>query len=547
MGLLDVTPEQDEYDAAAMAYGLELERQSPLSYFRFSSQAQADLARLLSGAEVYWRSANSGGKTFGAAHIVVAILEGHTHLDGVRLPDAPCPATCWVLTKSYRGQVDGPQQAILDALGAYPHEIAYANKNKNYIDTIWISTRRCQHATAEHCETCSRLVFHCEMSGTDSAAGGRIDLAWADEPPNEKVWREIRSRKKAGRRLFLMITATPLYRNEWEWLAKDFNAGAGRVVDGRVELRSTLYDNTALTDADRQELLNNWKNEVLFDARVSGEYIDTSGLCPFPSHFLNRWGARSVNPELVPVTVRSEVIEAEGGYKYEKRKVELDVWERPRKNESYWVICDPSTGIQDSSHDPAGMMVLSRKRKAVVAAYDGYLSAYGLGMLATKTARWFNRATIDVEMNGGYGRETVGVISRMKYPHISREEIARRNGKTTKRLGWMTNEMNRGEFVAAIQRALEEDSIYVPDAGTVSTLRGVIIDPNGKVLAQSGRHDEKMICLGRGLVKLATQPDYEIVERPKSGIAVAVRKELGRNVIEVDEEEEDDSMPGRRL
>ena len=534
--------------------GLDEERRDPLKYFRWASKKQGLIAIFLSlWCEVLARFGNSAGKTSGVAAIFVAMCRGMRVLDGIRLPAVRTPIVHWVLTKTRRQQVDSVQAEYLRWLGNWPHQIAWDNRAKHYIDSIWVSTSWCTHGHDAHCHHCSRIVFHCEQSGVQSALGGRIDSCHADEPPDWRIWNEIRSRKRAGRKLLLVITATPLYRKDWEEMARDFSNCEEHPRAGRVEVRSSLMDNQFLTDDDKREFVEKlWggrmvdgrpekiegQSDVLFEARVWGDYVDASGLCPFPSPHLSRWEKRCFEPILSKVMRVEAERDTERGIVLEHRKAVVDIWWKREPLESYFVLVDPSTGMEDSKHDPAGIHVYARRRPRLVARYDGFLGAHGVGILAGKLARYYNGALVDVEVTGGYGRGSLQALRRMGYHNLNWREVELSPGKLIRKLGWDTTQTLRGQFMAGIQQSLEENSIYIPSRAVIATLRGMIVGPGGKYIAQAGRHDEDGILLGRATYLLTERPEapVAVIEKLPS-MATALAADLGRRaVIEHDEQ-----------
>lgn len=531
----------------SMRAGLDLRRRDPMKFFRWASAAQSKIAKYLAlGLEVLARFGNSAGKTHGASHIVVAICRGIEMLDGQRLPKLRQPVVAWVLTKTRRQQVDAAQAAYLEAIGDWPHEIAWDNRAKHYIDSIWIATRWCQHRGGTHCSHCSRLVFHCEQSGVETMLGGRVDIIHADEPPSEKIWREARSRIRAGARLLLLITATPLYRRDWDWMARDFQHVQDAPRAGRVEIRSNLDENRFLPAATREQLIQNWANDVLFDARRWGDYVDAAGLCPFAAALLKRVEGQCREPlEVKRVKIEMER-ESSSGLVLEHRQVQVQMWWHREPSETYWVLCDPSTGVEDEKHDPAGIHVYARRRRRLVARYDGYCGAHGLGILAAKLARYYNLAWVDVETNGGYGRGTLAALTRRaKYTQINYRQVEAEPGKYRDVLGWETTHSLRGEMTAGVQRELEEGSIVIPSREVLSTLRNITVDNTGKYLAAPGRHDEDFILLGRNAVLSQFRPEAPLVEvAHRPSMARALEQDLKRKVLH--QEEDESGRPLRR-
>lgn len=527
--------------------GLDIRRRDPLKFFRWCSTAQASMFKYLAmGLEVFARFGNSAGKTYGAAHGVVAICRGLEQLDGVRLPKVRGPGVVvWVLTKTRRAQVDASQAAYLEAIGAYPHEIAWDNRAKHYIDSIWVATRWCSHGNGKHCSTCSRIVFHCEQSGVETMLGGRVDLIHSDEPPSEKIWREARSRKRAGAQLLLLITATPLYRKDWFWLAQDFTNCLDAPRRGRVELCSNIDDNRFLTPHDRKALIELWTGDVLFDARRWGKYVDATGHCPFKFALISRMEDAHARPPARSINVRVETErDTTTGVVLVHQNVKVDQWYPKEPDETYWVLGDPSTGVEDATHDPAGLWVVSRRRPRLVARYDGYIAAWGLGILGAKLARYYNGAFLDFETNGGYGRAALkSASSRARYTNFNWREVEEKPGEYRQVLGWETTFPLRGQFMALSQQWLEEGPGLVVHSGAVySCLRNITIDSSGKYLAAEGRHDEDLILLGRALHLLGSRPEAPLRQDEKRvTMGRVLNTELGRPTIA------DDDEPGQNI
>lgn len=531
----------------SMRAGLDVRRRDPLKFFAWASKAQAKIARYLAqGLEVLARFGNSAGKTHGASHIVVAICRGIPRLDGVDLPRLRQPVVAWVLTKTRRQQVDAAQAAYLEAVGDWPHEIAWDNRAKHYIDSIWIATRWCIHGGGTHCHHCSRIVFHCEQSGVETMLGGRVDIIHADEPPAERIWREARSRIRAGARLLLLITATPLYRKDWDWMARDFQHCTDREVSGRIEILSNLDENRFLPAETRRQLIQNWAGDVLFDARRWGKYVDAAGRCPFASHLLTRMEVSCREPvETKFVKIEMER-DTSRGVVLTHAKAPVQLWWHREPYETYWVLCDPSTGVEDEKHDPAGIHVYARRKPRLVARYEGYCGAHGLGILAAKLARYYNLAWVDVETNGGYGRGTISALSRRAhYTQINFRQVEEEPGKYRDVLGWETTAPLRGQMTAGVQRLTEEGGVVIPSRDVLSTLRNITVTDTGKYLAAPGRHDEDFILLGRAMLLFETRPDAPLAAHEKRArMSEALRKDVGRTVI-VDDDD-DDSGPRLR-
>ena len=516
--------------AVALSSGIADLRRNEFSFSRASCEGARQLAKWINHAEVYLRGGNSSSKTASGSRIGVALAMGLRELDGQPLPDIGYPNTGWVLTQSYKQQVDASQKAYLKWLGDHPHHIAYVTgRGKGYVDTIWVSTPLCQHGMGEQCSTCSKIVFHCEES--NSNVGGRIDWAHADEPPRQKTWNEIRLRKQAGRKIVLFITATPKERERWQWLADEFTdctvyeskyvTGGeekfGEPRDGIAEIRITIYDNEFLNDDDLDYFEAQARRDDFGPAILRGDYVDLAGKCPFNVKILqSRWLPRCTDPiKTERIVVQAEQNMADGRHIVEV-PVEVEVWKEPEKGRKYLAIIDPSAGIASKDHDPAGMLVISRDDPVeLVCRYGGYLGSFGMGSLGAVIARRYNNADVDVDMGGGYGQGVLLGLSAGRYYRILHDADVDKPGYNQSRLGFRISASNRGELVAAVQQAVLEDSIFVPSRAVVQCLLNVTIDETGNTRnarARKGRFDEDMICLGRALY-LLSMPGMRVVRR----------------------------------
>lgn len=465
-------------------------RGDPLSTMRCSSEAQRELYRRVSDAEVFWRCGNQGGKTHGGAALGVALARGLQSLDGrligedgppspVALPRLAVPNLGLLVVKGYKQSLDSAVAAYLRALGDWPHHIRRGAQGT--VVEIAVKYDGCR---SDDPLTWSRIQIH--VDDGKPPVGIRADWAHADEPPSEALWREVRFRGQANRPFVRYITATPLDRRDWDWLRRDFEGCHNKVKDGKLELLSTVFDNRALSEKHKEQLRVMAANDPLEKARLYGEYVDTTGLCPFRYDLLQRWSDRCWEPEL-----------------HNLHGVELEVWHQPEEKDQYLVICDPSSGVNDDSHDPCELVVVSRRRRGVVARFNGYSTASGLGQLAGDVAQWYNRALVIPEMNA-FGEAFM--IGLGDYSNVYMSEHHDRYTTNRSSVGWRTTATSRGTIIASLQTALLEDSMEVPSRDMIDCLMAVQVDHLGRVAAAPGRHDESLITLGIAAHMLETLP-----------------------------------------
>ena len=486
-------------DPALLAgQGLSAAKKDPLKWFRFSSEAQRRVFRRLGDAEVYLRAGNQAGKTTVAAYAVVALARGASEVDGERLPVLESPNVGAILGKSYKQMSESTVKAVLNALGDWPHKVEKGAQNT--VVAIRVKPDRCQ---SDDPARWSRILI-LPQDG-EAPVGMRLDWAWADEPPKEDYWHELRARGRANRPFLRLITMTPLDRREWAWLQREFAGCEWPGKDGKVELRLTVFDNKALGPQHLKQLEQQYAKDPLAKARLFGDYLDVVGQCPFSSDGMARWEKRCRQP------LRTDRFLGSDGY----APVEVQVWFDPEPGEGYLVLADPSAGIHDEKqeHDPAGIIVVGRSTRRVAARFNGYEPAYRLGKVARLLAERYNRAMVVWERNSGYGEAFYLGLDGYGNVYVESHHDSLK-GSLYERIGWTTTATTRGTIIGALQKAVLEDGLIVLSGDAVSAMRGFIMQRTGKVEAGAGRHDEDVILLGLACHLLETMPFYRSEPTP---------------------------------
>lgn len=444
---------------------------------------------------------------WGAA-VVVALCQRRKELDGVKLPKMPERVIAAVLSLDHQQQALSVQPAYLAMLGDWPHVVGYKSRSQDIVGTIRVKQ---VDNKSDDPKTWSTIHF-VSQENPNATVGARLHIAHADEPPKEHIWNEVRARGFAGQPFVRLITATPLVRRQWtalqNWFPKDFTGTPHR---GRLELKLSVYDNKFLTSEDIARLEQDYEGDPLKDARLNGEYIDTTGSCPFDERPIQELLKDCRTPKLVKFEV---VRDADG----EKESADLEVWEEPDPKESYYVPIDASAGIDSKLHDPSGLQVWARGRVRLVARYNGYLPPYELGTLAANVGVRYNRALLDPETTGGWGASVIKAIQQAGYGNIARQQRDLRPGEWELPLGFVTTMQSRPTMIAAIQDFLASvrDKKPVAEVWSADVLRcwlDTILDPTGKPIAAPGLHDEDLILAGQALKRL-TRKDMRAAERP---------------------------------
>jgi len=478
--------------------------QSPLDRWRCSSWGQEELIRhAAAGVETYAHAGNGGGKTEGGIAFDLAVLQGRESLrarDGTTLPipRVPPPVSWGLGVISYKVAGGSSLQALRRLLGTWPHHEVRAG-GPDGVSTLYV-----RH-TSNHSDdpaTWSRLYI-LPYDGP-IPEGLRLDGWHCDEPP-PAIWLDaLRTRFKRGRKLYGLITSTPIDRQTWYPIRSQFPDELLRVVNNRVRVQWSTEDNEALDPGQVKSLKAQFAGTPWERARLYGDHIDATGSNPWPWELLEKWARRCREPVIERLEVQREVDGVEGR-RLAPIACDLEVWDEPEENEVYALWCDVGKGVADGKHDPDCIHVYARRRRKLVARVNAYLGGYGLGQACAIVARRYNQALITPLVTGGYGESILTGLRLAGYHKIGVQRTERAPGKWDTRLGVTETAALRAKAIEGIEAALQSDSILVESAAVVQCLKDCVVDANGKVLAGPGYHDEDMVLLGMAALEVGTR------------------------------------------
>ena len=508
----------------ALALKLDDDRKhaDPLAHRLYSSDEQRQCTQaLLDGLEVYLRTPNIGGKTEWGSALAVSIMQGRDSLDGrtineaasgvlewrMKLPRVPMPAVGYFITPGYAQSLEAGISAVKKQLGDYPWKPVYATGSSAGYVSAFLVKPKCKVGGGSDWHSDDPTTWSRMSTFVDKGIppeGGRVDFAWADEPPSEKVWREIRMRRKANMPLLRWITATPLDRTRWEWLRTDY---ADNPAGKREVVMDHLSRNQALSPEHVADQIRDAQGDPMLKARLYGEYMDTTGMCPFDYEglgLLKSW--------------------AEQGKQW-WGDTRVEVWRHPQPDEQYFLLMDPSSGKlpgvrwvgeapQQVTRDRCGLWVVARKARAGVARLYDYLDPDELATLAIGLGEFFNHALIVPETNG-VGEAVIPILKRAGYPNLYREFALDRNDhRQTETLGWSSTADRRAACIASLQRQIRQCAegkpfLDIPSAEAVDSLMGIVRDAYGRPVRRHGQNWEDMILLGMASY-LLEHPSYAL-------------------------------------
>lgn len=542
--------------AVAIASIAQREQADPIVLHRFSSAQTRDmfLAVLFDEIEYYLRSGNMASKSTEGAFLGVCIARGIRRIDGrtinestpghaeyladpqwIDLPVIAVPNVGVLCVQGYEQASESIIPAYMKWIGEWDHK--YHMDSHGSVVGIRIRPDRVRHTDPKRW---SRIIVLPKKGQLPK--GMRLKWAQADEPPAEPMWREIRGRRKRGEPMFRWLTLTPLDRNEWEWLRKDF----AHDTDWQREVSMSVRDNQALSDYDLKMLLASFEHDPFKDARIDGEYVDLSGASPFLMQrlILDMWAARCRNPlREEEVRLRAELpIPGLKGIHEQEAMGRVYIWEDAIAHAQYWVIGDSALGVPDGKHDKLGAHVyrLYPGRPALVARYNGYLGGMGLGWLMATLGERYNDALVDFDATGGYGASVTSGLSRYRsekyehgYQHIARDmSETKLFAEFDPRYGFTSNHASNAHMLSQLRVLMDSDVVDFWSAAVVKCFREAVVDDYGRLFKPPGVRYEDLTCSGRFAVRWLQMSPAEQPAAVIDPVRAAFRESFGRDVLQ---------------
>jgi len=200
----------------------------------------------------------------------------------------------------------------------------------------------------------------------------------------------------------------------------------------------------------------------------------------------------------------------------------LRVWEEPIPGEAYIISADVAEGLQSGDFSVAD--VINHRTGEQVAQWHGNLDADNIvefGDILAALGYRYNTALIAPERNN-HGLSVVTQLFQLKYPKLYSEMVPDPPGKPRKRYGWVTSRTTRPLIIDNLIKEFQEESIGVVCKETFKEMISFKIQDNGKMEADSGCHDDRVISLAIAkhlrqvipLPSMARQPNNVFGGRP---------------------------------
>tara|TARA_B100002019_G_scaffold70233_1_gene60438 strand:- start:911 stop:2671 length:1761 start_codon:yes stop_codon:yes gene_type:complete len=182
----------------------------------------------------------------------------------------------------------------------------------------------------------------------------------------------------------------------------------------------------------------------------------------------------------------------------EDEEGEFTVWREPQKGHQYRIGVDVSEGLEVSNRDTDYSVAVvldaeSYQEQAMLRLrIDPDLLAWQLKTIG----RWYNDAMMLVERNN-HGLVTLKYLQDIHaYPSIYTEKVLdERSNRSQKKIGFHTTVKSKPLILDFLRELIREREIEIFSPALVDELQTFVMQPNGKMSAQHGSHDDCVMAL----------------------------------------------------
>lgn len=228
------------------------------------------------------------------------------------------------------------------------------------------------------------------------------------------------------------------------------------------------------------------------------EAFIVSGRMVFSGTILQEWAKQTVPPILIGDLRRagSHVNVRENPHGY------LRIWRMPQPGHQYVIGGDVAEGIDitETDYDYSVDHVYDREDLSLVASLHGHIEPDLFGDATALLGKAYNTAFIGVEANN-HGLVTNKRLRDLGYPHLYYREDVESPGKRSRerRLGWYTSVRTKPTVIDGMAEHVNNGTCSIKDGDTVAEMMTFVRKPDGKMQAQDGCHDDRVMASAIGL------------------------------------------------
>ena len=168
----------------------------------------------------------------------------------------------------------------------------------------------------------------------------------------------------------------------------------------------------------------------------------------------------------------------------------LSIYEEPRDTDEYVIGADVAQNVDYSSAH-----VIKKRTGEVVAVWHGHINPKDFGKELERLGYYYYAAMIGVERNN-QGIATLVQLNDAYYPMLYyRDDVTDTGENSTSKLGWETNIRTRPILISDLGSMIRTRDLVCYDEPTIDECMTFARDKNGKEVAQSGCHDDRVLSL----------------------------------------------------
>ena len=180
-------------------------------------------------------------------------------------------------------------------------------------------------------------------------------------------------------------------------------------------------------------------------------------------------------------------------------KGDIYIYKRPDPDTYYSLGADVAEGIVGCDHS-CGCVIDTKMNQ--VAWYYGHMAPDLFGKELTKLGKYYNNATITIEINN-HGITTVNKVRDLDYPNIYMRETQEEIADTfTKKLGWRTTANSKIEMLDKLYEVFMSGELRINDEQLIHEMAKLHTEPNGKTDTQGKDRFIAMALAIQGLVQV---------------------------------------------
>lgn len=185
----------------------------------------------------------------------------------------------------------------------------------------------------------------------------------------------------------------------------------------------------------------------------------------------------------------------------ENEKGSLKIYEPPDTEGQYVIFGDVG-----QFSDYCSAHVYDRRSWEMVAHFHARIRSNQFGKELNILGHFYNKALIAVEANN-MGQSTIDKLIDLSYPYLyKRKRLDKINKREVDEYGWYTTEQTKALIIGNLQALLMSEEAHIPDMDTLNEMGTYVRTATGKMEANEGCFDDRVISVSGCLYMLKLHP-----------------------------------------